>query len=90
MGALLSCSGHFADVCLQRVTIDWANQLVKAAVAQVWALEFAVGAPLLHSLVTVLILFVEQSPGRACLGTLMRGLWFGGRGVGEGKQGAEC
>ena len=68
--------------------INWADQLVKAAVAQVLALEFAVGALLLRSLVTVLISFVEQSPGGAHLGTLIGGLWFGGRGVGGRKQGA--
>ena len=51
--------GRFANVCLQRVKIDQANQLVNAAVAQVWALEFAVVASLFCSLVTVLILFAE-------------------------------
>ena len=68
--------------------IDRADQLVKAAIAQVQALEFAVGVPLLCSLVAVLIFLVEQSPGKAHLGTLMEGLWFKGRGVGGGRRGA--
>ena len=44
--------------------IDRANQLVKAAVAQVRALEFAVGAPLLCSSVTVLILLQNKVPAK--------------------------
>ena len=55
----LSFHGRFANTCFQRVKIDRANQLVKAAVAQVWALEFAMGALLLRSSVTVLIFFAK-------------------------------
>ena len=76
----------FAHVCFQHMKIDWANQLVKVAVAHVRALEFAVGALSLCSLVAVLISFVEQSPGGARLGTLVRRFWFGGRKVGGGRQ----
>ena len=36
--------GCFANVWLQRVKIDRADQLVNAVIAQVWALEFAVSA----------------------------------------------
>ena len=80
--------GCFANVCLQRMKIDQANKLVEAAVAQVWAPEFAVSAPSLYILVTVLIFFVEQDPGRACLGTLVKRIWLQGRGVGGRRRGA--
>ncbi len=45
---------------IQRVKIDRANQLFKAAVAQVRALEFAVSASLLCSLMIVLIPFDDK------------------------------
>ena len=68
--------------------IHKANQLVEAAVAQVQALEFAVDALLLYSLVTVLIFFVDQSPGRSRLGTLVGGFWLQGQEVGGRRWGA--
>ena len=84
-----SFPGRFAKVCLQRVKVDQTDQLVKAAIAQVWALDIAMDALLFHILMNVLISFVKQGLDGAHLGTFVGGLWFQEKGVRGGRRGAE-
>ena len=61
---LLSFPGHFADLCLQCVKVDRADQLVEAAVAQVHVLEFAVGTLIVRVLSVFLILPQNKVPAK--------------------------